>query len=433
MGIFIGLGSGTPTSSYDYFYGVEIDTANATTVATRVGRPELHVTCPIQNKMRRCVLKDDGSVAYYLDDNDSTKTSGGGTADLSGAAGQVMVEIPDHYRRFEFEGTVIRPLISEYPLPGFDLVPKMYISAYEATVERETQKLASVCNKTAAYRGGNNNAAHDADETGKSQLGVPATVISLTNFRTYAQKRGAGWQCYTYKAHVTLFWLFVIEYATTNCQAAYNAEKTPEGYRQGGLGAGVTTLTWGPWSTMNGNYPFIPCGHTNSLGNKTGVVNFDMPSGYGSSLTVEVPSYHGVENLFGHLWKWTDGVLFDIQSATGGGESRAYAALDPADYNSTNFSKYQYIGNLPRTEGYVKELMFGERGDMLPKSVGGSSSTFWSDYFYTNIPKDGTALRGLLLGGTASNGSNAGLASAYSNFAPSDTFANFGSRLCFLA
>ena len=47
-------------------------------------------------------------------------------------------------------------------LPGFIEVPKMYRSAYEATIDRTlsaTTKLASVVNTTAAFRGGNNNTA----------------------------------------------------------------------------------------------------------------------------------------------------------------------------------------------------------------------------------------------------------------------------------
>lgn len=38
---------------------------------------------------------------------------------------------------------------------------------------------------------------------------------------------------------------------------------------------------------------------------------------------------------------------------------------------------------------------------------------------------------GVLFGGTAHNGANAGLAYAYSNTAPSNTNAYFGSHLCF--
>ena len=433
MGILIGIGSGQPSSAYDYYYGTEFDYTVRSTSGVRVGRPELNASCPIQSRMKRCILKDTGEVAYYLGESDSTKTSTGGTAKLDGTDGQVMVEIPSHYRRFEFEGTKIRALISEYPLPGFELVPTMYISAYEATIARSTQTLSSVASKDPEYRGGNNNSGLDGDLTGKTQLGVPATQTSLTNFRAYAKKRGEKWIDYAYEAHLTLFWLFTIEYATSNCQLPYNEVLTPEGYHQGGLGEGVTTLTGGGWSNMNGYYPFVPCGTTNSLGNKTGYVNFNVPSGYGQEKVVQVPSYRGVENPFGHLWKWLDGVLAVIQSATSGGESRAYKARNLADFTSSmdGISSYAYIGNLPRTNGYVMRLLFGEGGEFLPAEIGASATTWWSDYFYTSVPENGESLRGLLVGGSAANGTLAGLAYVNSNTTPSNTTANLGSRLCF--
>ena len=85
------------------------------------------------------------------------------------------------------------------------------------------------------YRGGNNNAAWDG--TYRSLLGLPATQISLTDFRAYARKRGAaglngcGWNCYTYEVQRTIYWLFVIEYATRNSQAEFNAQPDANGYK----------------------------------------------------------------------------------------------------------------------------------------------------------------------------------------------------------
>ena len=89
------------------------------------------------------------------------------------------------------------------------------------------------------------------------------------------------------------------------------------------------------------------------------------------------------------------------------------------------------VGQNIRAEGYVKEVIFGEGGEIMPSVVGGGSSTYFCDYHYTNIPT-AEALRGVLFGGTAYNGSIAGFAYASSNNAPSATDANFGSRLCFI-
>lgn len=441
MGIFIGIGNTKPAFPYDYYYGVQINVNVADPALTRVGRPELHVTLPVQSLMRRCLINDSGEVVTYLHPTDSTKTDTGATADLTGTTGQVMVEIPKHYRKFEFDGTTITALISLYNLPGFHEVPKMYRSAYEATIDRTasaTPKLASVVNKTANFRGGNNNA--EWDSTYRSLLGLPATATSLTNFRKYARNRGeaglngCGWNCDLYAAQLATYWLYVIEYANLNCQAAYNAEPTSEGYKQGGLGNGVTTLNSTKWNAYNSYYPIIPCGTTNSLGNRTGVIEFTMPDEYDTGVVtkVSVPSYRGIENPFGHLLSWTDGCKCEIQSEADGAKSKFYVCDAPAKFQDSSYNDYDLRGELPRKEGYVKRLMVGEHGENMPTEVGGSSTTYFADYFYTNIPTSGADMRGVLFGGHANSSANAGLACAYATTAASATTALFGSRLCFI-
>jgi hypothetical protein len=432
-----------PQFPYNYYYGVEIDTVVANPNLTRIGRPELHVSLPIQSRMRRCLLNDNGTVNYYLHANDSTLRDTGVAAVLDGTDGQVMVEIPEHYRRFEFEGTKWRVLISEFSLPGFHVVPKSYRSAYEAAIDRTVTgapKLASVMNMSTFFRGGNNTDTWDSET--RTLLGRPGTATSLTNFRTYARRRGiagmngAGWNCDVYNIQKTCYWLFVIEYANLNCQAAYNAQPNENGYKQGGLGAGVTTLNGTLWSNWNSYNPFVPCGYTNYLGNRTGVVDLNVPDEYGATLTVQVPSYRGLENPFGHVWSWTDGckcrISADVENG-GTGLSEFFVCSDPANFQDNNYDNYEKRGDLPRESGYIKEELMGEYGDIMPKSAsGGSSSTYFSDSFYTNIPATGEAQRGVLFGGYASAGASAGFAYARTHYAASYTAANLGSRLCFI-
>ena len=412
-------------------YGIEFDVTVSSPTCTRVGSTDLHKSLPIQSRMRGCLLDDDGKVVEYLDPTDWT----GNTRD--GSRGQVMVEIPLHYRKCETDGNKRRVLLSELPLPGYDVVPLMYVSAYQATVQRSTSKLASVVNTDTDYRGGNNNATHDAD--GATLLGMPATSISRTNFRKYARNRKADsteWNCMLYDAQKALYWLFVVEYGTLNSQAAYNSELTSEGYHQGGLGDGVSTINGTKWSAFNGYNPFIPCGHTDSLGNRTGVVEFTMPTEYDTTETkVSVPRYRGIENPFAHIFQWTDGVNIRISAdeANGGdGLSKVFVCHDPAKFNDTNYDGYSHVGNEARVEGYAKELIFGVGGEILPNVVGGGSTTYFCDYHWTNIPTSGEVLRGLLFGGGAIYGAICGFVYAYSDSAPSNTSAYLGSRLCFL-
>ena len=409
MGLIIGVGGTKPTFPYDYYYGIEWNATVSNPKPTRIGKMELHKELPLQSLMRRCILKDNGTVNYYLHANDSTKRDNGAAANLTGADGQYMVELPDMYVRFETDGDISRHLQSTEPLPGFRLWRKDYVSAVEATVQRSTTTLCSVVNKDADYRGGNNDASRDG--TYKTQLGMPATQISLTNFRAYARKRGSTeWNCNLYQTHRKLWWLFAVEYANFNSQDAFNAELDENGYHQGGLSSGVTTLNGTKWNTFNNYYPFVPCGTTNSLGNHSGVVEFTMPDEYdpGVPTKVNVPSYRGVENPFGHIWKWTDGCKCLIQSETDGGLSEFYVCDDPAAFTSSGVVNYDLRGNLPRKEGYVKKLILGEHGEIMPLEVGGGSTTYFCDYFYTNIPSSGVSERGVLFGGYASAGPYAG-------------------------
>lgn len=77
-------------------------------------------------------------------------------------------------------------------------------------------------------------------------------------------------------------------------------------------------------------------------------------------------------------------------------------------------------------------MMIGEYGENMPTEVGAASTTYFADYFYTNIPASGVAQRGVLFGGNAFNGAKAGLSFASTNNAATNTDAYIGSRLCFI-
>lgn len=406
-------------------YGVEFDKAVSSPDGTRIGNMTLHKTLPIHSLMRGCLLNDDGEVNKYLNPSDWT----GETRD--GSEGQVMVEVPDHWWKFVLNGTKFIPKLYIVPVAGAIKVPKYYIGANEASLQRSTSKLCSVVNTSEDYRGGNNNTGWDS--TYRSLLGLPATSISRTNFRTYARNRKEGstaWNICTYDIQKDLFWLFAVEYATLNTQKAFNATKTAEGYAQGGLGDGFTTLDWTKWNNYNGNNPIVPCGYTDSLGNGTGQIEFSMPTEYDSTIKkLYVNRYRGIQLPFGHLWEWRDGM--NIQIMPGDGKSKIYTCSDPSKFNDTNYDGYTYIGDEARTEAYVKEIIFGEKGEIMPSVVGGSSTTYFCDYHYTNIPSAET-LRAVLFGGAAGDGAYAGLVCASSSGVPSAASADFGSRLCFL-
>lgn len=409
------------------WYGVEWDVTATDPDVTRIGHMPLHASLPIHNLMKGCLVADNGTVNYYLKADDWTKKADGTASNLDGTDGQVMVEIPRHYRKFESSGNTRRVKISLYYQSGFTLVERVYVSAYEAALQRSTSKLASVVNAGADYRGGNNNAAWDAED--RTLLGKPATSISRTNFRTYARARGTGWEMYTYDVHKTLFFLFIIEYATLNSQKAYDATLTAEGYKKGGLGAGVTTVHNTTWNTWNSHYPFLNCGHSNSVANGTGIVDYSMPSGYGLALTVKSIRYRGVEHPFGHIWKNCDGITIIAQAAGYDlSEHQAWITSNRSLWQDSNITGYSKIGALPRADGYISRMI---NGQLMPDVAAGSNLTYWCDYFYQSIPGSTFDIRTVIVGGSAIDATKGGFGLSNTHHPPSYTYAYFGSRLCY--
>ena len=349
-----------------------------------------------------------------------------------------MVEVPEHYRKTSLNAAqgYMDTEISLYPFDGAVRVPRYLISAYEASLDRENNVLSSVVNTTARFRGGNNTA--DWDGTYRSLLGLPATNISLTNFRTYAQNRGAKWGCNDWNMHMDIFWLFAIEYATLNSQKAFNPNLDAAGMHQGGLGSGVSNFS--NWSTYNSYNPSITCGFTTSLGNKTGVVTFtltpEQAEAYGSEYSESVPSYRGIENPFGHIWKWTDGFLAKGMGDEAGYQE-VYISRDRSQYASALNDSYVDVGHDASANGYVKAILASNAnlsqdirkyGDLIGTDDTGSASTYFCDYNYTAHALN--TIYGAQVGGGANNGAVDGLACVSTTDAPTTAIAWIGSRLC---
>lgn len=420
-----------PNAESFYSYGVSWQTGSLNATLARIGNLDLHRTLPIQNKMRGCTLADDGTVNHYFKD-DWSANEDGTPIKKDGSDGMVMIEIPEFYVKCQSKNGIDSMSISEYALDGYTLVKKQYVSAYEATIDRtntSTLKLASVVNTTANFRGGNNDATKDEAEN--TQLGMPVTATSRANFRKYARNRATGtkWNMLDFFATNTIWLLYSIEYANWNSQLAFNENLSNDGFKQGGLGSGVTNVTGSDWNTFNSYYPIIPCGTSDALGNKTGEVEYTLPSTFkpDNVVKVKVPRYRGIENPFGHIWKNVDGVIFDIKSDADGGTSTIYLAKTEADYGDTVTEGFSELGQLPRKGGAISDTYLGT---FIPsEATGASSTTGRCDNFETIIVS--SSLRTLFYGGTAYYGASAGLGCCSSHYPVGDATAIYGSRLVY--
>lgn len=407
-----------------YSYGVEWDITVSSPILTRIGNPLLHKSLPIQSAYRGCVANN-GVVNYYLYPDDwAYKEDGSTPSVLDGTDGTVRVHTPKFYGKSGSNGNKRWVRISLVKLDdSWVEIPELLIDAYRNTVDNTvsaTPKAVSVVNTTEAFRGGGNRAQFDeylttvdTKDAFRSDLGKPRTNVSRANMRTYATNAGSELLCYEYYKWI-FYWNYVIEYANFNSQAAYNAELTSDGYRQGGLGPGVTDWSNSAtsWSGYNGTYPITPCGYCNDIGNFTGIKDLVIPECTATNetdtvatKTFKVPRWRGFDNPFGDIWTNLDGVV--IQRTAANEISSVYTTTNKEEFTDVIGSK-TIAGYEVAQDGYIKEFDLGETAEIIPSScTGTSATTYICDYHSCRATS--TELRTLLVGGGANSGGGAGL------------------------
>lgn len=398
-----------------YSYGVEWDVTVADPALTRIGNPLLHKQLPIQSSFRGCVAEGP-IIKYWLNPNDWSLKENGEPSVLDGTDGTVRVNTIKFYGKSGSKSNKRWVKISTVKIDDTWVeIPELLIDAYRCTVDTTTSstpKAVSVVNTTAQFRGGGNRADRDTyleSDAFRTDLGKPRTNTTRANMRTYATNAGSELLCYEYYKWI-FYWCWVIEYATFNSQAAYNAELTSEGYHQGGLGDGVTTWDGTSWNNYNGYYPLTPCGYGNDIGNFTGIKDLVIPdTTVSDSITVatktfKMPRWRGFDNPFGDIWTNLEGIVIKRNAANE--DSNVYTTIDPEEFTDEIGSK-SVAGIEVAKDGYIKAFDLGRTGEIIPSKVGGSTTTYMCDYHWYN--SGNTALRTLLVGGYAFNGASSGL------------------------
>jgi hypothetical protein len=141
--------------------------------------------------------------------------------------------------------------------------------------------------------------------------------------------------------------------------------------------------------------------------------------------------------MYGHLWEGVRGLIIDA------GAERTLTYVASSLYNHTASNKDSSVAGMllaseqPRESGYIKRVSMSKLCAM-PTEVGGSNSTYYSDYFWTNvINSDGTpnsqGLRCRLCGCSAYTGTNAGAFDTYASDAVAIAYQNVSAPLCFFS
>lgn len=348
---------------------------------------------------------------------------------LDGYDGTVRVYCPNFYIKSQVIGNTRRVWLSTVKIDNtWTYQHEILIDAYRSTVldtvpenmgylsTLQANSAISVVNTHGYCRGGGNRSENDAyleTDPFRSDLCKPRTNISRSTTRTYS--RNAGSEMLSYDQYKNIFyWLYVIEYANFNCQEAYNEAVTAEGYKQGGLGAGVTTINNSTyWGYYNGYYPLTPCGYCNELGNGTGLKTMTVVTpttsrgGPTYTYNFSVPRWRGFDNPFGDIWTNLDGII--IQGYAVGNPQTVYTTTDPNNYgdNKSAMNAMEIAGHEIPQNGYTKEFDLGEAAHIIPESVGGDTTKYKCDKH--SIGSKDTSLRMLLVGGRADDGAYAGL------------------------
>jgi hypothetical protein len=415
-------------------YGVEYDqdadsySRTGRTAGFAVGQTLHDDLLPIQAQMRRCVLSDAGVVQYYLDPTDSTKKANGDAADLTGGDGQVMVEIPKFYFRYSWDDPVHRWDISLFPLEGFTVhpafvkagveVPYRYYGAYEGSMYDASESAMCAVASIAS------NIYQAGDKLCSVSGQYPKVNETRAEFRAMAEARGAGWHQEDFYLRSAVQLLYLIEYADFDSQAM--------------IGNGRVSLSNGDWVPSEifdeTNYGYIgKCGLSNGDGNATAANNDATNLTTGESPAYM--TYRGIENLWGNVWQFVDGINIRNFDPLGGSAyaSYAYATNNYEDFADDTDTGYNLLtAGLAQADGYARQICPIEDG-FLPASVAdGASNTGLADYYYTYFNDDpNVGWRVARWGGDAPNGANAGAFCANSNYGSSAANAYFGGRLCF--
>ena len=164
---------------------------------------------------------------------------------------------------------------------------------------------------------------------------------------------------------------------------------------------------------MDSHNSALDSGYTDSMTYHTG-----RASGSDGSAVVQ---YRHIENPWGNVYEWIDGINFN-----GNG---VYICTDISKYADDTVTNYTYVGAKTQSSGYISMTGYSSTypWSFYPTSTSGSETTYIPDYFYS-----GSGWRVLFVGGAWGNGSNAGLFFFNAYNLSSYSYSSLGARLLFV-
>lgn len=316
----------------------------------------------------RYLVKNDGTAAklnplnsaYFID----------GTA-VDHSKGHTMWYSPDLYYLVTTEGGLPILWTSLIPIGG-KKAPGMCIGAYKGNV------------------------------TGGALLSkpnlVPTGSLSISQFWAAAQVNGKDWGLVSYEHRKKIVMQFLAEYGNTSIQAV--------------LGVGLDGT-----GSSYANSRDIQTGKTISLGDASGAVNtLDAVSA-----TVQCISYRGLENLYGQVWEFAQGILSNNETVYIWEGNKMANDKPPVGVNYRTQTRLTSASS-----SYINTMKLGEFFDIIPLTVGGGASNRWADGHWSAVGGEVW-----LFGGDAYRGSLCGLSASSASDVFSAAYTAGGARLAF--
>ena len=366
------------------------------------------------------------------------------TFKFDGTNGEVLTRIPEFYWKREIINGYEYIYIADYAIAGFNKSEEFSVGRYDACIDED--------GKLHSYSGYS-----------------PSTNKNITQHRDAAKLLSDEFCMIDYR-YFMLQMLYLVEYANYNSQSQlgngiigirYNANDkaiiaqertntiviaTNDYFKVGQQIAIGTTVdgvsickdrtitkiteyskdtTEGTAITFDGDPVNIAIGNIiHACAQKEGGCDsLGMKSGCLANDSQHAVIYRGIENIFGNVFNWIDGL--NIQNY------QAYICRNPKEYISDKFEvpyiKLGYV-NCNEKDMYIKKLGFDEKNPdiALPIEIGGGagSSSGMCDFYYSS---EGNCVA--RVGGSFSYGSGAGLWCWYCNLSSVTSNLNCGARL----
>lgn len=365
------------------------------------------------------------------------------TFDFTGNNGEVMTRIPEFYWKRYVKDGYEYILISRHNLADFTRSPEFFVGRYDSSYDGT--RLHSISGE------------------------VPEVNRNIGSFRSLSKAVGTNW-CQMDYHYFLLQMLYLVEYADYNSQnklgngitscrisdsdkallAESNVNRiiintsaannfivgqqvsigtssawnwniaknrtitNKESYNDGTITGTAIYFDGTPVNIALNNVLWSTgqkAGHCDSLGMKSGCLAND-----GKHAII----YRGIENIFGNVWQFVDGINIK--------DYHSYVCTNPDEYVSDVFeTSYKELGYVnANTNGYAMALGYDKENPLfaLTTEVGGGSSTYITDYYYQN-----SGNRIALVGGSYFDGTHAGLWYWYLYNTSSNANYSIGARL----